>query len=97
MHQTGFLAKIAFIGNLAFLLCIFFQRWAPAEQSLMISLLAILGLVLGMGILNPLSNIINGLILLRQKPLLEWVPRWLAVSNFCFLILQITYILHTWS
>ena len=97
MHRTGFLAKTAFIGNLAFLLCIFFQRWAPSQESLVVSLLAILGLVLGMCFLNPLSNIINGIALLRQKPLRQWVPRWLAVSNFCFLILQITYILHTWS
>ena len=97
MYRTGFLAKAAFICNLFFLLCIILQRQQLAGKSETISLIAILGIILGMGIFNPISNILNGAVLLQRKPLFQWVPKWLALVNFCFLLFQITYILRIWT
>lgn len=97
MHRTRLLAKLAFICNLFFGLCVLLQRWAPPQGSASISMVAILGLVLGMCLANPVSNIINGVVLLRQQPLFQWVPRWLAFSNFFFLLVQFFYLLRTWS
>lgn len=96
MHRVALLAKVAFICNLSFLACLFFQRWAPDGKSVMVSMLAILGLVLGMWLINPLSNVANGIVLMRRKSLFPAVPRWLAITNFFFLILQIIYIFRTW-
>jgi hypothetical protein len=97
MHRISLLAKTAFICNLAFLACLFLQRWAPEGRSVMVSLVAILGLVLGMWVVNPLSNLVNGILLWRRKPLFLSVPRWLVLSNLCFFLLQIIYIFRTWS
>lgn len=96
MHRSGFLARTAFFCNIAFLLCVALQRWAPANTSITVSFLAILGLVLGMCILNPLSNLVNCIAIVRRKPLQQWVPRWLAITNFCFLLFQIFYIIRIW-
>lgn len=97
MQRTGFLAKTAFICNLFFVICLLLQRRPETGQGEVVSLIAILGIVLGMFIANPLTNIINGVALLKGKPLFQWVPRWLAITNFCFLLFQIIYLLRTWS
>ena len=97
MHRLGFLAKLAFIGNLFFVLCVVLQRQEGTQQTTLISLVAILGLVIGMGIANPVSNLLNGLALIRKRPLFASVPKWLFASNLFFLFLQVIYILHTWS
>lgn len=98
MHRTGFLAKTAFICNLFFLLCIYLQRQeGSVGESELVSMVAILGIILGMGIFNPISNILNGALLMQRKPLFHWVPRWLVIVNFCFLLFQITYILRIWT
>ena len=96
MHRIGLLAKLAFIGNLFFLLCIWLQSSLHSQQSQLVSVVAILGLIIGMGIANPASNIANGIVLARRGNLFTHVPRWLAGTNFLFLLLQIFYLLHTW-
>lgn len=93
MRGLPLLAKMAFICNLFFLCCVVVQRSAGEGRGSMISLIAILGLVLGMGILNPVANILTGVGLLRKKALS--IPAWLAISNAVFLLLQIIYLLHT--
>lgn len=93
MGRLGLLARMAFICNLFFLLCLLLQYRSGEERGAMISLVAILGLILGMGLLNPLSNILNAVALVRKKA--GRVPRWLAIANGLFLILQIVYLLHT--
>ncbi|OLY92652.1 hypothetical protein SAMN05444008_102202 [Cnuella takakiae] len=95
MKGLGLLAKLAFICNLFFLACVVMQRSAGNAQGSMVSLIAILGLVMGMGIFNPVSNIMNGLQLLRKQPITATVPLWLAITNGVFLIFQIAYLLHT--
>lgn len=93
MRGLPLLAKMAFICNLFFLLCVVLQRSAEEGRGSMISLIAILGLVMGMGILNPVANILTGIALFRKQTLA--VPAWLSISNGIFLLLQIIYLLHT--
>lgn len=97
MLQPRWFARMAFIGNFFFLACIVLQYRAATQESHLISLVAILGLVLGMGCFNPVSNMINLVLLLRKRLHAARVPGWLAVVNCLFLVLQIFYLLHTWS
>jgi uncharacterized membrane protein len=97
MRHLGLIAKIAFICNLFFIGCILLQRAAPAGTTAVVSVVAILGLVLGLCIVNPVSNILTGIAWLRYKKLPQSVPGWLALANLFCLLLQIFYILHTWS
>ena len=97
MRHLGLIAKIAFICNLFFIGCILLQRAAPANSTGMVSVVAILGLVLGLCIVNPISNMLTGIVWLRHKKLPPSVPRWLALANLFCLLLQIVYIVHIWS
>lgn len=96
MHHLGLLARIAFICNLFFLVCLILQRSTSSGKNIMVSHIAILGLVLGLGIVNPLSNLLNGVVLLRRQTLFNIVPSWLFFTNLIFLLVQFAYILHTW-
>lgn len=93
----GLIARIAFIGNIFFGVCILLQRSASGYEAAMVSLVAILGLGIGMLLANPLSNILNGLHLFRKRSLPVAVPLWLALVNLLFLLLQIFYIIHSRS
>lgn len=97
MRYLGLIAKTAFICNLAFLGCILLQRVAPAGVAGPVSMVAILGLVMGLCVANPAANILTGAVWLRHKKLPVAVPRWLALANLFCLLLQVIYVLHTWS
>jgi hypothetical protein len=96
MRHLGLIAKIAFICNLFFICAVLLQRAAPSGNMGMVSLVAILGLLLGLGIANPAANILTGMAWLHHKTLPRSVPPWLALANLFCLILQIIYILHIW-
>jgi len=97
MRYLGLIAKIAFVCNLFFLGCILLQRFASVGGSLMVSFVAIMGLVMGMGIVNPVANIVTFVAWLQRSKLPDNVPVWLAIANLFCLIIQFTYVLHTWS
>ncbi len=97
MHRLGFLARIAFICNMFFAICLLLQYQGMPLGGSLVSMAAILGLVLGPVLANPASNLLNGIMLLRKQPVFTFVPRWLAAVNLMFLILQFFYLLHIWS
>ncbi|HEY1021251.1 MAG TPA: hypothetical protein VGE06_03010, partial [Flavisolibacter sp.] len=53
------------------------------------STVIIIGYIFAVFIFNPVVNLSYGLALLRRKALFSWVPRWLVLSNFIFLLLQL--------
>ncbi|TCZ74413.1 hypothetical protein [Flaviaesturariibacter aridisoli] len=92
MRLTLFLSRVAFICNVFFLLMLLLRLGLPARSEALASTIAIAGYFLVL-LFNPLANLLCGLLLLRRR-LLPAVPRWLALSNFIFLLLQVQYILY---
>lgn len=97
MRVIRFLSKFTFICNIAFLLFAFF-RWMEIKRSvegrngelIPISMLKNLIITLGFAaiFINLFMNLIY-LVLLLLKRL--YVPRWLVISNFLLLLVQIYY------
>jgi hypothetical protein len=87
MRITAFFSRFALICNIAFILCLLFQRVDTVIPSNDINN----GIVVLGWIVAPIANIIVCLLylvrLLTKKPL--GVRIWLALTNFLFLITQI--------
>ena len=92
MRLSLFLSRVAFVCNVFFLLMLLLRLGLPARNEALVSTVAIAGYFLVL-LFNPLANLLCGLLLLRRR-LLASVPRWLAVSNLIFLLLQVQYILY---
>jgi hypothetical protein len=91
MRLTLFLSRIALICNVFFLLALLVKGGVPTGSQHLVSFIGIVGYGL-VALFNPLVNLLYGILLLRSK-LVVTVPRWLALTNFIFLLLQIQYIL----
>jgi hypothetical protein len=91
MRFVLFLSRIAFICNLFFLLALVVRFINLAGNSVAVSTIGITGYLL-VALFNPLVNIIYLTLLIRRK-LFDNLPRWLVLSNFIFLLLQLQYIL----
>lgn len=87
MHRLAFLSRVAFICNVCLVL-VWILRYIPGlpPQSFA-STVIIAGLVLSF-VMNALVNILYAVLLVRRRPLGMYVPVWLAISNFIFLIIQ---------
>src|SRR5215218_3511832 len=93
VQKLPFLSRIAFICNLVFVLCLLLQwKYIYLNQALT-STLIITGLFLAPFVFNPVCNLCYLLLLIRKKPLPLLVPKWLAWSNFIFLLVQILFAL----
>jgi len=91
MRWLLFLSRVAFICNLFSLLSIVLLWKTFIEQQVVVSIIAIIGYMLAL-FFNPLVNLIYGILLIAKKPLKDFVPKWLVVANFIFLLLQLQYI-----
>jgi hypothetical protein len=91
MRPTLFLSRIAFICNVFFLLALLVKTGVPTGSRDLVSFIGIIGYGL-VALFNPLVNLLYGVLLMRRR-LAITVPRWLALTNFIFLLLQIQYIL----
>ncbi|RYY90206.1 MAG: hypothetical protein EOO15_03485 [Chitinophagaceae bacterium] len=91
MRLVLFLSRVAFVCNVFFLLALLLRMGLPAKDEAVASTIVISGYALA-AIFNPLVNLIYLVLLLRRR-LVATVPRWLALANFIFLLLQIQYIL----
>lgn len=92
MLKTAFLSRVAFLCNCCLVLT-WLLRYLPAiEYGGFIATIIIAGLVLSF-IVNGLVNILYAGLLLRRR-LSHYVPVWLAVVNFLFLIVQFYLIVH---
>ncbi len=92
MRWLLFLSRIAFICNLFFLLTVLLQWRNLGGNDAVISTIIIIGYVFAV-LVNPLVNIFYLFMLIRKKPLLRRLPKWLVLSNFIFLLLQLQYLL----
>ncbi len=91
MRWTLFLSRLAFICNIFSLVCILLLWRNFISDEAVVSTTFIIGYFLAI-IFNPLVNIIYLTILLRRRRLAEYLPKWLAVTNFIFLLVQLQYI-----
>ena len=93
MRGLHFLSRVAFICNLAFLLSVLLQ-WQPViSNKALLSTIVIAGYVLAPVLFSPVVNILYAVLLFKKKPLAAFVPRWLAVANFIFLLVQLLFVL----
>ncbi len=92
MRLTLFLSRVAFICNIFSIFSVLLLwRNFIADQAL-VSTILITGYFLAI-IFNPLVNIIYLVLLVRKRLIQLYTPKWLAVANFIFLLLQLQYIL----
>jgi len=93
MRWLLFLSRLAFICNVFFLLAVSLQltRWFQNEDAE--ATIIIIGYFMA-AIINPVANISCLFLLVYRKSSLDVVPRWLLLSNFVFLILQLIYLLY---
>lgn len=92
MRWLLFLSRIAFICNLFFLLTVLLQWRNLIGDERVASTVIIIGYVFAVFLFNPMVNLSYGIALLRRSALFSSVPRWLVLTNFIFLILQLQYI-----
>jgi hypothetical protein len=83
-----FLSRVAFICNTCFLLALVILWLKHPPEGELISLIIILGYVLAM-LINGIVNLWYAILLLFRKPLKTYVPVWLIIVNFLFLIAQL--------
>ena len=97
MKLIRFLSRFTFICNLSFLACIIFrllevQKPVNAKAGDMIPIPIVENILITLGYTAILFNIIMNIIylaLLISKRLN--VPRWLVITNFIFLVLEVYY------
>ncbi|HUQ66507.1 MAG TPA: hypothetical protein VM101_10145 [Flavitalea sp.] len=66
----------------------FLLRYIPAlKEGLFVSTVIIMGLVLSI-VINVIINLIYLIITFVDKPIINYVPRWLVVINFLFFVVQ---------
>lgn len=92
MRWLLFLSRIAFICNLFFLLTVLLQWRNLGGNEAIISTIIIIGYVFAV-LVNPLVNIFYLFMLIRKKQLFQTLPKWLVLTNFIFLLLQLQYLL----
>lgn len=93
MRWIAFLSRVGFICNLFFVASVLLQAKPVIVDSVVVSTIVILGYVVAPFLLSPLVNLIYLVLLLQRKPLQTSVPRWLMISNFIFLIVQLVFVL----
>ncbi|MCW3073835.1 MAG: hypothetical protein JWP69_904 [Flaviaesturariibacter sp.] len=91
MRFVLFLSRIAFICNVFFVIALLIRMIEATGNGVVISTIGIVGYFL-VALFNPLVNLIY-LVLLIRKKLFDGLPRWLVISNFVFLLLQLQYLL----
>lgn len=91
MRVALFLSRIAFVCNIFFLLALLLMWRNFIGNPVWVSTIGIAGYFL-VAVFNPLANLWCFILLLRKR-LLLYIPRWLAIFNFIFLLLQLQYIL----
>jgi len=89
MKGLLFLSRLALIANLCFLACLVLQRTQdPIPSQDLKGLIIILGWFIA-PFLGLVVNIWRANLLVSRKPSL--VPKWLAMTNLVFLMVQICY------
>lgn len=93
MRLIRFFSQVAFISNLFFLMSIVLQFTHFVSEESLVSTIVVLGYFLAVFVFNPLANIFCLLALSFRKNFFSFVPKWLVLANFIFLLVQILYII----
>ena len=93
MRWLSFLSKLAFVCNLFFLLSVLLHFDSFLEDQAIVSTIVIIGYALAVFIFTPLVNMIYFAFFVLRKKLFGMVPKWLVLTNFVFLLLEILYVI----
>ena len=93
MRWLSFLSKLALVCNIFFLVSVALQFNSFLEDQAIVSTIVIIGYALAVFIFTPLVNMIYFALLVLRKKLFDVVPKWLVLTNFIFLLLQILYVI----
>lgn len=88
MQKLLFFSRVAFICNICFVITWFMQYSPLSPQGHIASTVLVLGVGLAI-FLNVAVNFFVFIALLQKKRLWDHFPRWLIITNFLFLILQL--------
>ncbi len=93
MRWLLFLSRLAFICGLCFLLSVslLMQEWISDEN--LKSMIITIGYLMGM-IVIPLVNLCYLAVLIVKRKLKEFVPVWLVIVNFLFLLTLLFFIFY---
>ena len=93
MKALRFLSKLALVCNFFFVLTVLLHFNRFLEDQAIVSTVVIIGYALAVFVFTPLVSILYLVLFLLRKKLFDVVPKWLVLTNFVFLLLEITYIL----
>ncbi len=93
MRWLSFLSKLALVCNIFFLLSVALHFNSFLKDQAIVSTIVIIGYALAVFIFTPLVNMIYFALLILRKRLFDIVPKWLMLTNFVFLLLQILYVI----
>ncbi len=93
MRIVLFISRVAPICNFFFLLVVLLNFIPFLEEQVIISSIVIIVYALAVFFFTPLVAIIYIATFLLKKKIFDVVPKWLVITNFIFLFLQMIYII----
>jgi hypothetical protein len=93
MRWLLFLSRVALVCNFFFLMTVVLHFNSFLEDQALVSTIVIMGYALSVFLFTPFVNVIYFAVLVLRKKLFNAVPKWLVITNFIFLLLQIFYII----
>ena len=88
MSRLLFFSRVAFLCNICFLVT-FIIRFVPAlKEAFFVSTIVIIGLVMSI-VINVMVNLFCLVMVMTRKPLRQYVPMWLMITNFLFFVIQV--------
>lgn len=81
-------SQVALIGNVAFLACVLLRYKSYLQEEALVSLLLILGWIMGFWV-NLAVNIWVLILICRRRLPTASIPLWLLLTNFVSLIVEI--------
>ena len=88
MLTLRFFSRVAFICNICFLLTLIITRVEIPSASEIFSSIIVIGVLLAT-VINCLVNFTYCILLVLRKPFQKFIPIWLIIANFLFLIPQL--------
>ncbi len=92
MPALRFFSRVAFICNICFLAALAILWMDHPPEGDLISLIIVIGFVFSF-IINQIVNICYAINLLLKKPIRNFIPTWLMIANFLFLIPELILLL----
>jgi threonine/homoserine/homoserine lactone efflux protein len=90
MQPLLFFSRVTFICNICFILTVLMYFIPSPGDGHVVSTILVLGVVVAV-VLNMIVNLFIIVILLRRRPLWQYIPKWLVIFNLVCLIPQIIF------